>query len=178
MTEAGVKLESTTIPEIKDAGKLEQPKSENTPEMAIPSDKSALIDLLGQETTDELVAFYTKIKQDPRAKPKSFGDVSIPAVTDRAKRSKIHTVISATLLTLLCRLIFSRRFVAFSKAKSTLAQSLTVQSKRQLPTQATNVLVIVTRTIDLNLTVRMCWEVEQNSFTLHFTRKIGTRVMP
>ncbi|EMR71159.1 putative trna pseudouridine synthase d protein [Eutypa lata UCREL1] len=91
MTEAGVKLESTTIPEIKDAGKLEQPKSENTPEMAIPSDKSALIDLLGQETTDELVAFYTKIKQDPRAKPKSFGDVSIPAVTDRAKRSKIHT---------------------------------------------------------------------------------------
>lgn len=101
MPEAGVKPEGTTIPEIKDAGKLEPPKSENTAETAIPSGKSALVDLLGQETTDELVAFYTKIKQDPGAKPKSFGDMSIPAVTDRAKRSKIHTVISAKLLTLL-----------------------------------------------------------------------------
>ncbi|RYP49691.1 hypothetical protein DL768_004627 [Monosporascus sp. mg162] len=50
------------------------PEAENGSDSPISSpDHSILIDLLGQGTTEELVAFYVKIRQNPRAKPKSLG---------------------------------------------------------------------------------------------------------
>ncbi|KAI3337510.1 pseudouridine synthase [Xylariaceae sp. AK1471] len=54
------------------------------------SDKAALVDLVGQTATDELIAFYTKIQQNPKASPKSQGDVNIPTIGDKSQRSRVH----------------------------------------------------------------------------------------
>ncbi|KAI5928555.1 pseudouridine synthase [Camillea tinctor] len=55
------------------------------------SDKSLLEDLVGQTTTEQLVAFYTKINQNPKAPPKSHGEVKTQPITDKAQRSQVHS---------------------------------------------------------------------------------------
>ncbi|KAI1125009.1 pseudouridine synthase [Nemania abortiva] len=54
------------------------------------SDKNALVDLVGQQTADELIAFYTKIQQNSKAAPKTQGDVNIPTIGDKSQRSRVH----------------------------------------------------------------------------------------
>ncbi|KAI0603473.1 pseudouridine synthase [Biscogniauxia sp. FL1348] len=56
-----------------------------------PSDQSLLEDLVGQITTEELVALYTKIIQNPKAPPKSHGEVKTQSITDKAMRSQVHS---------------------------------------------------------------------------------------
>jgi hypothetical protein len=56
------------------------------------SDKAALVDLVSQMAADELITLYTKIQQNPKASPKSLGDVTIPTIGDKSQRSRVHGV--------------------------------------------------------------------------------------
>lgn len=56
------------------------------------SDRATLVELVGQATTEELVAFYAKIQRDPKARPKTHGDIDIPAIGDKSQRSRVHGV--------------------------------------------------------------------------------------
>ncbi|KAI1640920.1 pseudouridine synthase [Biscogniauxia mediterranea] len=70
----------------------EESKGDQEPSTTItPSDQSLLEDLVGQATTEELVAFYTKIIQNPKAPPKSYGEVKTQSITDKAMRSQVHS---------------------------------------------------------------------------------------
>ncbi|KAI0395317.1 pseudouridine synthase [Xylariaceae sp. FL0594] len=65
-------------------------KSDASTAEVTKADKTALADLVGQAATDELVAFYDKIRQDSAGSRKIQGDVSIPTIEDKARRSQVH----------------------------------------------------------------------------------------
>ncbi|KAI0406722.1 pseudouridine synthase [Xylaria palmicola] len=54
------------------------------------TDKTILVDLLGQKTADELILFYTQIQQNAKSASNSQGNVNIPTIEDKAQRSRIH----------------------------------------------------------------------------------------
>lgn len=54
------------------------------------SDNNALVDLVGLTTAEHLTVFYAKIQQNPKAAPKTHGNVSIPTIEDKAQRSRVH----------------------------------------------------------------------------------------
>jgi tRNA pseudouridine13 synthase len=56
------------------------------------SDRNTLVDLVGQKTAEELILFYAKIQQNPKAAPKAHGDVSIPTIGEKSRRSQVHGV--------------------------------------------------------------------------------------
>ncbi|RYP73176.1 hypothetical protein DL771_003812 [Monosporascus sp. 5C6A] len=122
--ESVVQPGSTTVSgpqsSIRDSG---PPEAENNSSSPISSsDESILIDLLGQATTKELVAFYVKIRQNPKAKPKSLGAVVIPAISDRAKRSQIHMEV---------RRIFGGIVDTLTESDGTIKASATGSSKQR-----------------------------------------------
>ncbi|KAI0097630.1 pseudouridine synthase [Nemania sp. FL0031] len=83
MTAATKKERATEAKPSSQAGEL--PKdSINEP------DKNVLVDLVGSKTAEELIGFYAKIQQNPKAAPKTQGDVSIPAIGDKSRRSRVH----------------------------------------------------------------------------------------
>ncbi|KAJ8127344.1 hypothetical protein O1611_g6292 [Lasiodiplodia mahajangana] len=72
--------------EAKPDTQVEEPPKDSINE----SDKNALVDLVGLKTAEELINFYAKIQQNPKAAPKAQGDVSIPAIGDKSRRSQVH----------------------------------------------------------------------------------------
>lgn len=74
--------------EEKSRTQVEEPPKHSISE----PDKKALVDLLGQKTAEELIEFYAKIQQNPKAAPKTRGDVSIPTIGDKSRRSQVHGV--------------------------------------------------------------------------------------
>ncbi|KAI0420027.1 pseudouridine synthase [Xylaria grammica] len=70
-------------------GKENNP-AEESPEGSISeSDKNSLVDLVGQATADELIAFYAKVIQNSKA-IKAQGDVVLPIIGDKTQRSRVH----------------------------------------------------------------------------------------
>ncbi|KAI8625277.1 pseudouridine synthase [Xylariaceae sp. FL1651] len=61
------------------------------PKDGIPdSDQTILVDLVGQTCAGELIAFYVKVQQNPKAPHKTQGEVTIPAIKDKSQRSRVH----------------------------------------------------------------------------------------
>ncbi|KAI1818699.1 pseudouridine synthase [Poronia punctata] len=54
------------------------------------ADRAALVQLVGQTAADDLIAFYEKIQQDSKTRSRTLGDVKIPAIGDKARRSQVH----------------------------------------------------------------------------------------
>ncbi|KAI0200736.1 pseudouridine synthase [Astrocystis sublimbata] len=90
---AGPADEGTTTAntQVEATGETANMQLEEQPSDGISeSDKSALTDLMGQTTTDELIAFYTTTQQDAQSAPKSPGYVLIPTIGDKSRRSRVH----------------------------------------------------------------------------------------
>ncbi|CAJ2506424.1 Uu.00g005540.m01.CDS01 [Anthostomella pinea] len=71
----------------------DQPMGDQGSVMVIPrSDETALVNILGQAAAQDLIAFFEKMKNNPRAPLKSHGEVKLPPI-DRSLRSQIHSEI-------------------------------------------------------------------------------------
>ncbi|KAI1082281.1 pseudouridine synthase [Whalleya microplaca] len=68
----------------------EQPKEQDNSNNTISSsDQTILADVLGQNVTEGLIDLYNKVSQD-KVQPKSLAAVKIPAISDKAERSRVH----------------------------------------------------------------------------------------
>ncbi|KAI0180491.1 pseudouridine synthase [Hypoxylon sp. FL1284] len=56
-----------------------------------PSDRTTLADLVGQDTAEKLIDLRAKADEDKKLRPKDLGAVDIAAMTDKAKRSQVHS---------------------------------------------------------------------------------------
>ncbi|KAI1828349.1 pseudouridine synthase [Xylaria intraflava] len=72
--------------ETKTNDRAEEPPKEGINE----PDKNALADLVSLKTAEELIAFHARIQENPKAGPKTHGDVNISTITDKSQRSRIH----------------------------------------------------------------------------------------
>ncbi|KAI1351660.1 pseudouridine synthase [Xylaria sp. FL0043] len=70
--------------------KSNTPIEESSENSITESDRSSLVNLVGQTTADELIAFYAKVLQSSRTTSKSSGVINIPSIKEKSKRSQVH----------------------------------------------------------------------------------------
>ncbi|KAI1281454.1 pseudouridine synthase [Xylaria sp. FL0933] len=80
---------------VRDDERASEDKSntpiEESPDNSITeSDRSSLVNLVGQTTADELIAFYAKILQSSKTASKSSGVINIPSIKEKSQRSQVH----------------------------------------------------------------------------------------
>ncbi|KAI2631006.1 pseudouridine synthase [Hypoxylon sp. NC1633] len=83
----------TKTPESQNSAPSEQPKNGEISSAISESDRTALAELLGQDTVEELVDLYGKSNENTKAKAKDLGAVKIAAISDKAQRSRVHSEI-------------------------------------------------------------------------------------
>ncbi|KAI1153070.1 pseudouridine synthase [Nemania diffusa] len=111
--------------EEKSRTQVEEPPKHSISE----PDKKALVDLLGQKTAEELIEFYAKIQQNPKAAPKTRGDVSIPTIGDKSRRSQVHGEI---------RRIFSGKIETTTCSDDSIKATATREGNRQRGSRLAN----------------------------------------
>ncbi|KAI1766340.1 pseudouridine synthase [Hypoxylon sp. FL1150] len=56
-----------------------------------PSDRATLADLLGQDTAEKLIELHNRAGEDKKLRLKDLGTVDIAAISDKSKRSQVHS---------------------------------------------------------------------------------------
>jgi hypothetical protein len=147
----------------------------------VSSDLAVLVELLDQTTADALVALHDKIRNDPKAKPKSHASVEFPQL-DRAVRGKVHSVWKGihSYITAAEQLTLIRKYVASSQARLTLRliQKALLRPQRPAAERSNGASVRITK---INKTLRavaraaLAKSLRANIYTSHYTRRIRTR---
>ncbi|KAI0816420.1 pseudouridine synthase [Xylaria sp. FL0064] len=70
--------------------KSNTPIEESSENSITESDRSSLVNLVGQTTAYELIAFYAKILQSSKTASKSSGVINIPSIQEKSQRSQVH----------------------------------------------------------------------------------------
>ncbi|KAI1134152.1 pseudouridine synthase [Hypoxylon sp. FL0543] len=70
-----------------------QPKDGAESTTISPSDRTILVDLFGETTTEGLIDLCSKAAKDKKSQPKASVAVEIAAISDKAQRSRIHSEI-------------------------------------------------------------------------------------
>lgn len=77
--------------ELQPATSSKQPEGGDGPFTISPSDRTILADLLGQDTAEELIQLRSKADEDKKVRLKDLGAVDIAAISDKSKRSQVHS---------------------------------------------------------------------------------------
>ncbi|KAH8653448.1 pseudouridine synthase [Xylariales sp. PMI_506] len=102
---------------------LPKDKRESHDETINESDTKILNELLGEATTDELLAMHVKLCEDPKSNTQALGKVAFPQISDKDTRKRIHSEV---------RRIFSSKIETISDSAGIIsAQAMTRVGKQR-----------------------------------------------